>query len=50
MIRDHHEWVAGIATMLLTAVDGILGAHRVKFRGVTAGYRAELDPGRLQQA
>jgi polyisoprenoid-binding protein YceI len=34
MIGDHHRWAAGTATLLLTALDGIFGTHRV-FREVT---------------
>jgi len=28
MIDDHHGWAAGRATLLVRAVDGILGTHR----------------------
>jgi hypothetical protein len=28
MIGDHHGWAAGTATLLLTALDRILGTHR----------------------
>jgi pyruvate kinase len=28
MIGDHHGWVADTATLLLTAMDEILGTHR----------------------
>jgi hypothetical protein len=29
MIGDHHGRAAGSATLLLTALDGILGTHRI---------------------
>jgi hypothetical protein len=33
MIGDHHGRAVGIATLLLTATDGILGTHRVSEDG-----------------
>jgi hypothetical protein len=33
MIGDHHGWAAGGATLLVGAVDGILGTHRIRRTG-----------------
>jgi hypothetical protein len=47
MIGDHHGRTAGRATLLVRAVDGILGTHRGLFwaasRAAEAGTAAALD-------
>lgn len=44
MIGDHHGWAAGTTTLLLTALDGILGTHSPpRFRQLTDTVGAFID-------
>jgi hypothetical protein len=43
MIGDHHGRTAGGTTLLVRAVDGILGTHRVNAHGAMSAHAAMIN-------
>jgi hypothetical protein len=45
MTGDHHGQTAGMATLLVRALDGLLGTHKLGIAGVDVAGDAEVEAG-----